>query len=94
MHEKNREIKECIDMRACSYTNWNKKFRKITYNSICIPLPEHIVKYFLDEVIILPKECYDDNEEDKSEFSTIAATDDSYNEEEDDDEIEVFSVYF
>lgn len=58
MHGTNQEIKECIDLRACAYTNWYKKFRKITLDSVCIPLSAEIVKYLLDEIIILPKECY------------------------------------
>lgn len=58
MHEKNQILKQCIDLRACSYPNWYKKFRKISLRSICVPIPEPIVKYLLDEIIILPKECY------------------------------------
>lgn len=58
MHEKNQQLKECIDLRACSYPNWYKKFNKITLKSICLPIPDEIVKYLLDEIIILPKECY------------------------------------
>lgn len=58
MHDRNAEIKECIDWRACSYTNWYENFHKITLESICIPLPDRIVDYLRDEIIILPKECY------------------------------------
>lgn len=58
MHEKNQIVKQCIDLRACSYPNWYRTFRKIALKSICVPIPEEIVKYLLDEIIILPKECY------------------------------------
>lgn len=58
MHGTNKEIKECIDLRACAYTNWYKKFRKITFDSVCIPLSHELITYLLDEIIILPKECY------------------------------------
>lgn len=64
MHATNQEIKECIDLRACSYTNWSKKFRKITLESVCIALPDQMVKYLLDEIIILPKECYGNEPDD------------------------------
>lgn len=86
MHNKNSEIKECIDMRTCSYTNWYKKFKKITIQSICIHLPEEIIKYFLDEVIVLPKECFKDDDG-ANEFITAAGV---TNNEEDDEEVEVF----
>lgn len=33
-------------------------FQKIMPDSICIPLSDKIVNYLLDEIIILPKECY------------------------------------
>lgn len=58
MHENNQRLKECMDLRECSYVNWYKKFHKIALRSVCIPLPEEIVNYLLDEIIILPKECY------------------------------------
>ena len=58
MHEKNQLIKDCIDLRACSYSSWYNDFQKITIKSHCEPIPQALVDYFLDEIIILPKECY------------------------------------
>lgn len=83
MHGTNQQIKECIDLRACAYPNWYKKFRKITPQSICIPLSDEIVSYLLDEIIILPKECYgsDDDEETQEE------TKDNGNDSEDEDPV-------
>lgn len=57
MHEKNQQLKECIDLRACSYINWYNIFHKISLRSVCVPVPDEIVNYLLDEIIILPKEC-------------------------------------
>lgn len=88
MHGKNQEIKECVDLRACAYTNWCKKFRKITFDSVCIPIPEAIVKYLLDEIIILPKECYNDDEDDENVFEQDTGTD-AKNDDEDEDEDDV-----
>lgn len=85
MHVNNQEIKECVDLRACAYTNWYKKFRKITFDSVCIPLPDEIVKYLLDEIIILPKECYS-NDAEEAFGEENAANNDDYD---DDDEDEV-----
>lgn len=69
MHEKNQQLKECIDLRACSYVNWYNKFHKISLQSVCVPLPDEIVNYLLDEIIILPKECYA-----REQATTVAAT--------------------
>lgn len=83
MHATNQEIKECIDLQACAYPNWCTQFTKITLKSVCIPLPEQIVKYLLDEIIILPKECYNDD---------IEETGDDANDDE--DEIAVSCIGF
>lgn len=87
MHVNNQEIKECVDLRACAYTNWCKKFRKITFDSVCIPLPDEIVKYLLDEIIILPKECYsnDDAKAFGNENENDANTEDVDDEDEEDE---------
>lgn len=84
MHNKNSEIEEYINLRACSYINWHKKFRKITYKSVCIPLPENVVKYLQDETIILPKECY--NDEVEVEFEQSSSDTSSSNEQEENEE--------
>lgn len=88
MQVTNQQIKECVDLRACAYTNWHKKFRKITFDSICIPLPEEIIKYLLDEIIILPKECYSDDDNDdafETETSATTVTNNDEDGEEDED---------
>lgn len=63
MIEKNCENATCIDMEMFSYRNWHAHFSELIFESVCIPLPAEIVKYFLEEVIILPKECYKLDEE-------------------------------
>lgn len=77
MHGINQQIKECIDLRACAYANWYNMFQKLTPDSICIPLSDQIVNYLLDEIIILPKECYASDDE-----VDTATDDDSDGEEE------------
>lgn len=53
---------------------------------MCIPLPEEIVKYLLDEIIILPKECYsEDGEKDSFGDENVAAGSNN-NDDDDDDE--------
>lgn len=97
MHEKNQQLKECIDLRACSYVNWYKKFHKISLQSVCVPLPDNILNYLLDEVIILPKECY--AREQSSSVTTTSysgvrsfiAGDDAGD---DSNETEVFSIWW
>lgn len=92
MHGTNQEIKECIDLRACAYTNWYKKFRKLTFDSVCIPLSDEIVNYLLDEIIILPKECYTNDENSTIEAESTGTTAD--NDDDEDDEDIVVSLNF
>lgn len=63
MIEKSCEITTCIDVELFSYINWHKHFHELILKSVCIPLPVEIVKYFLEEIIILPKECYEEDED-------------------------------
>lgn len=94
MHATNQEIKECIDLRACAYTNWYKKFRKLTFDSVCVPLSDEIVNYLLDEIIILPKECYsnDENSTLEAEQTDTKAVCGNENDEDSDDEDLVVSL--
>lgn len=85
MHGTNQQIKECLDLRACAYGNWYKRFRKITPKSICIPLPDEIHSYLLDEIIILPKECYPK----ECEAQETDANDNDKDDNDSDDEDEV-----
>lgn len=91
MHGTNQEIKECIDLRACAYTNWYKKFRKLTFDSVCIPLSDVMVKYLLDEIIILPKECYKDDDNSTFQSASTSAVDD---EDDDPDDVVVSDLFF
>lgn len=83
MHGTNQQIKECIDLRACAYTNWYKKFRKITFDSVCIPLSDVMIKYLLDEIIILPKECYKDDDDNTFESACTSTAEDEDDEPDD-----------
>lgn len=86
MHEKNAQLKESIDLNECSYINWHKTFDKITPRSICVPLPSDILDYLLDEMIILPKECYE-KQQNTVEASTSSKTFDSSDDGNDDPEV-------
>lgn len=50
-------VKQCLELKSCSFTSWYSKFSKITFKSIRIPIPANIVEYILDDVFVLPKEC-------------------------------------
>lgn len=85
MIEKSCEKATCIDIELFSYINWHGRFHELMWKSVCIPLPAEIVNYFLEEVIILPKECYEKDEEVvnfESCSSNLLAGDQSEDEEE------------
>uniref|UniRef100_A0A1L8DDE0 Uncharacterized protein n=1 Tax=Nyssomyia neivai TaxID=330878 RepID=A0A1L8DDE0_9DIPT len=57
---------------ACSFSNWYDKFEKITIKSFLIPIPNHVLDYLRDDIIILPKECIPDDEETTDEDSSVS----------------------
>lgn len=63
MIESKCEKATCSDMELFSYINWHEHFHGLILKSVCIPLPVEVVQYFLEEIIILPKECYEEDEE-------------------------------
>lgn len=48
---------EYEQLMACSFVNWHRIFDKIAFESVVVEIPEHIVQYLLEEMIILPAEC-------------------------------------
>lgn len=84
-------VKQCLELKSCSYHTWYEKFSKVAFESICLPIPANVLKYILDDLFVLPKEC--------NVTATDAATTSPQDKEWDDDneefEIEVrFSFTF
>uniref|UniRef100_A0A1B0D129 Uncharacterized protein n=1 Tax=Phlebotomus papatasi TaxID=29031 RepID=A0A1B0D129_PHLPP len=49
---------------ACSFNNWYSQFEKITIKSFIVPIPNHVLDYLRDDMIIMPRECLDPTEDD------------------------------
>lgn len=83
MHQKSELLKECHDLRTCAYFNWCEQFSKITIKFDIIPIQKEVVEYLKDEIIILPKECYEFTEEIEDEgddaLNTPVCITNSYN---------------
>ncbi|XP_055691843.1 cell division cycle protein 123 homolog [Lutzomyia longipalpis] len=62
-------------LEACSFGNWYEKFEKITIKSFLLPIPNDILDYLRDDIIILPRECLPETEEEEEE--TIEEEEDS-----------------
>lgn len=73
-------------MELCSYINWHSYFHELTFKSVCIPLPDEIVEYFIEEVIILPEECY----EEEKDFDNL----DTYSSNSEDEEEQLKVIMF
>lgn len=57
------EIQQCWrELNACSFQRWYHNYEKISIESTCLKIPANVVRYLLDEIIILPKECTPENE--------------------------------
>uniref|UniRef100_A0A182RC88 Uncharacterized protein n=1 Tax=Anopheles funestus TaxID=62324 RepID=A0A182RC88_ANOFN len=46
-----------VEKRACMHVNWYDLFRKNTIKSCIIPVPEDVLAYLRQDMLILPKEC-------------------------------------
>lgn len=62
---------------ACSINNWLEDFRDITIPTNIVKVPQKLLEYFRDDLMILPTECQ------KSE------NDDTWGDDGDDDQVEV-----
>lgn len=49
---------------ACSIENWYEDFQDVTIRTNIVKIPQDVLSYFRDDLMILPKECYlDENDE-------------------------------
>merc|ERR1712004_835481 len=49
---------KCSDVKWCSIENWYAKFRKVTFKTIILTIPNEVIDYLRsDGSLILPKEC-------------------------------------
>ena len=84
------------EVLQCSLPHWYPNFEKITFNSVCIPLPNEVLSYLRDNgSLVLPKECnkesYDGKEDDYDDFGDVDWTDDSDQSESDQKSFPEFS---
>ena len=60
---------KCAEVKWCSIDNWYQLFRKVTFKTIVLPIPNEVLDYLKsDGSLILPKECNsEENEEEEEE---------------------------
>lgn len=81
------------ELHQCALPSWYSKFEKITIPTRFIQIPNNILQYLKDEIIVLPKECYTNlNTSDSVIFNTISnisqqqqISDDNNSSDDDDD---------
>lgn len=42
---------------VCSFPNWYPTFKKYTFKSVCIPVPEEVLEYLRKDVVTIPTEA-------------------------------------
>lgn len=62
--------------QACSIENWYEDFQDVTIRTNIVKIPQDVLKYLRDDVMVLPKECY-------------SAGDDEWSDDDDDEAVEV-----
>lgn len=85
-------VRQCLELKSCSFPSWYPKFSKITFKSIRIPIPTNVLKYILDDVFVLPKECNATSTTDEAQ-SNAAGSSDNKEWESEDVEIEVIDIF-
>jgi len=70
----------------CSLPTWYSQFKKVTFPTICLSLPEDVLNYLREDgQLVLPKECnkdsYDGKEDDYEEFGDVDWNDNDSQEE-------------
>ena len=65
-----------FDVLECALPKWYEKFEKITYPSVCIPIPAEVLEYLREDgSLVLPRECnkesYDGTEDDYDDFGEV-----------------------
>ena len=64
------------EVLECSMPKWCQNFEKVTFTTVCIPLPPDVLSYLRENgSLVLPVECnkesYDGTEEDYDDFGDI-----------------------
>ena len=64
------------EVLECSLPRWLEKFEKITFPTVCIPLPAEVLEYLRENgSLVLPRECneesYDGKEEDYEDLGDV-----------------------
>ena len=55
------------EVEACAFNNWYPLFKKVTFDSRILPLPDSVVDYLTSDTgIILPVECDSDNQDENT----------------------------
>lgn len=58
---------------ACSIENWYEDFQDVTIRTNIVKIPQDVLNYFRDDLMVLPKECYVDENDEWSDDEDEAA---------------------
>lgn len=78
MLERSVELKE---LEHCSFVNWYELFEKISVKSYPLKIPENVLKYLKDELVVLPKECENESANSKPDPEDIVGEETNFDEE-------------
>lgn len=76
-----------LEQVACMLVNWYDQFKKNTIKSYIIPIPEDVIIYLRQDLVILPKECSNTTSSTDTKTKHFNSYDDQFSDEDEDDEI-------
>ncbi|XP_055638733.1 cell division cycle protein 123 homolog [Toxorhynchites rutilus septentrionalis] len=76
-----------LEKVACMLVNWYHQFKKNTIKSYIIPIPEDVIAYLRQELMILPKECSNTPSLGDTKTKHFNSYDDVFSDEDEEDEM-------
>lgn len=78
-----------LEKAACMLVNWYDQFRKNTIKAQIVPVPDDVLEYLRQDLVILPKECSVLSSSDTSKTKHFNTYNDEFSDDEEDDEEEL-----
>uniref|UniRef100_A0A8D8GFX3 Cell division cycle protein 123 homolog n=1 Tax=Culex pipiens TaxID=7175 RepID=A0A8D8GFX3_CULPI len=82
-----------LEKAACMLVNWYDQFRKNTIKTQIVPVPDDVLEYLRQDLVILPKECSVLSSSDTSKTKHFNTYNDEFSDDEDEEELPAFPEF-
>ncbi|KXJ70688.1 hypothetical protein RP20_CCG022758 [Aedes albopictus] len=82
-----------LEKAACMFVNWYGQLKKNTIKSFVIPIPDDVLAYLRQDLVILPKECSTLHSSEDTKTKHFNSYDDQFSDDEEDEELPEFPEF-